>query len=417
MVSLLSNSPCTEFVNPQLSNHPLQLLQLHRPTHNLPPTSSQSVKILRLQPNHSNGLSLKKKKNEKKGFITARSSISDVLRLMDGLGFSIPIGMYVSFIEECTASGDPHTAMELHTHITRIGVDHPLSFLNRLLLMFASCGLVENAHHLFDKMSVRDINSWAILLISYFDNADYEGVISLFLNMLDQVSILELPNWISVFILKACAYTMNLHLGKQVHGLLVKLGISDDSLLTCSLIRFYGKFNCLEDANMAFNKVARHNSFTWTAKIVNDCREMHFYEVIDDFKEMGRRGIRKNSFTVSSVLKACGRMPSHGHCGEQVHATAIKLGLASDTYVECGLIDVYGRSGLVREAKLVFEMIHNRTNVACWNAMLNGYMQNGLYIEAIKLLYQLKAAGLNPQESLLKELRIACGGSREVEFT
>ncbi|XP_028772657.1 pentatricopeptide repeat-containing protein At1g31790-like [Neltuma alba] len=416
MVSLPSKSPCTEFVTPQLNNHPFQL-QFHRPAQNLPSTSPQPVKLLRPQTNHANGFSLQKKENEKKGFIPAQSTVSDVLRLMDGLGFSIPIDMYVSLIEECTVSGDPHAAMELYVHITQSGIDPPLSFLNRLLLLFASCGLVERAHHLFDKMSVRDINSWAILLVAYFDNANYEEAIGLFLNMLDQVSILELPNWILVCLLKACSYSINLDLGKQVHGCLVKLDISNDVRLTCALIRFYGKFNCLEDANIAFNKVARHNTFTWTAKIVNDCREMHFYEVLNDFKEMGRRGIRKNSFTVSSVLKACGRMPSHGHCGEQVHANAIKLGLALDTYVECGLIDMYGRCGLVREAKLVFEMIHNRANEACWNAMLMGYMQNGLYIEAIKLLYQMKAAGLQPQESLLKELRIACGGSREVEFT
>ncbi|XP_054820038.1 pentatricopeptide repeat-containing protein At1g31790-like [Prosopis cineraria] len=416
MVSLPSKSPCTEFVTPHINNHPLQL-QLLRPTQNLPQISSESVQLLRSQPNPSNGLCLRKKKTKEKEFIPARSTTSDVLRLMDGLGFSVSIDIYVSLIEECTVSGDPRTAMELHAHIIRSGIDPPLSFLNRLLLMFASCGLVERARNLFDKMSVRDINSWATLLVAYFDDADYEGAIYLFLNMLDRVSISELPNWVMVCLLKACDYSMNLDLGKQVHGWLVKLDISDDVLLTCSLIRFYGKFKCLEDANIAFNKVARHNTFSWTAKIVNDCREMHFCEVLNDFKKMGRQGIRKNSFTVSSVLKASGRMPSHEHCGEQAHASAIKLGLVSDAYVECGLIDMYGRTGLVREAKLVFEMIHNRTNVACWNAMLMGYMQNGRHIEAIKLLYHMKAVGLQPQESLLKELRIACGGCKEVEFT
>ncbi|KAF7809532.1 putative carotenoid cleavage dioxygenase 4, chloroplastic [Senna tora] len=340
-----------------------------------------------------------------KGYAPKPTTTSDILRLMDGLAFSIPIDIYTILIEECTVSGDPNTAMELFTHITQSGIiKPPLTLLNRLLVMFVSCGLVEHAHHLFDKMSVRDFNSWATLIVAYFNDSNYEEAIGLFLGMIHQVGMLELPKWVLLCLLKACGCTMNLGLGKQIHGWLFKFNMCDDVLITSSLIQFYGKFKCVEDANLVFKLVSRHNTFTWTAKIVNDCRKMHFSDVLSDFKEMGRQGIRKNSFTLSSVLKACGRMLSHGHCGQQVHANAIKLGLVSDSYVECGLIDMYGRSGLVREAKMVFEMIRDRTNIACWNAMLMGYIQNGLYIEAIKFLYQMNAAGVQPQESLLNEV-------------
>lgn len=413
-----NNPNCSSRTLPCIT-HPFQLQLQLRPKRNLPlhdisSISSQPLEPLRPQPKPPSTFHWRKKKKKTKGFAPARSTATDILRLMDGLGFSIPIDIYTSLIEVCTVSGDPKTAMELHTHITQSGIKPSLSLLNRLLVMFVSCGMVDCARHLFDAMTVRDFNTWATLIVAYFDNADYEEAIGLFLDMLNQVVVLELPKWIVVCLLKACACSMNLGLGKQVHGWLYKLDICDDPILRSSLIRFYGQFKCLEDANMAFKQVSRHNTFTWTAKIVNDCREMNFSEVVSDFKEMGRQGIKKNTFTLSSVLKACGRMLSHGHCGEQVHADAVKLGLVSDAYVQCSLIDMYGRSGLVREAKLVFEMIDDRTNIACWNAMLMGYIQNGLYIEAIKFLYQMKAAGVQPQESLLNEVRISCGSSREV---
>jgi pentatricopeptide repeat protein len=396
------------------SNHQLYLrLPLYNP----------NPKNLSLHPNFPHQLSpqpitppVKKntnKKEKKKNKRRKCDTTSHILPLMDALHFPIPIDIYTSLVKECTFSGDAETAMELHTHIINSGIELPLNLLNRILIMFVSCGLLENARHLFDKMSVRNFHSWAILFVAYYENSDYENATDVFIGMLCRLGVMEFPfpPWIWSCFLTACACTVNVPLGMQVHGCLLKLGACDHVLISSSLIRFYGRFKCSEDANVVFNKVSRHNTLTWTAKIVSGCKERHFSEVLGDFKEMGRVGIKKDSFTFSSVLKACGRMQNHGSCGEQVHADAIKLGLDSDNYVQCSLIAMYGRSRLLRDAKTVFEMTRNERNVDSWNAMFMGFIQNGLYIEAVKFVYQMKEAGVQPHEPLLEKLRIACGSS------
>ncbi|KAJ7953277.1 Pentatricopeptide repeat-containing protein family [Quillaja saponaria] len=283
-----------------------------------------------------------RKRKKKKNWVwvdTPTCTTSDVLLLMDGLGFPIPTDIYTTLIEDCTVTGDPNRAIELHNHINLSGLKPPLRLLNRMLIMFVSCGLLESARQMFDLMPLKDFNSWAILIVGYTNNSDYDEA-------------------------------------------------------------------CLEDANIAFNRMPRHDTMSWTSKIINNCGEQHFSEVISDFQEMGRQGIKKNSYTFSSVLRACGRILDHGHSGQQVHVDAIKLGLVSNTYVQCALVDMYGRSGLLRDANQVFEMIHDKRNKACWNAMLMGYIHHGFYIQAIKFLYQMKAAGMQPQESLLNEVRM-----------
>ncbi|KAK7406975.1 hypothetical protein VNO78_08613 [Psophocarpus tetragonolobus] len=346
----------------------------------------------------------KKKKNNRKGTTT-----SDILHLMDALPFPVPIDIYTSLIKECTVSGDPETAIELFTHISKSGIKPPLPFLNRILILFVSCGLLDDARHMFDKMRLRDFNSWATLFVAYYDAAHYDEVTTVFFNMLCQLDVLQFPPWIWPCLLKACACTENVPLGIQVHGWLLKLGACDHVLISSSLINFYGRFTSLEDASAVFNGLSRHNTLTWTAKIVSGCRERHFSLVFGDFKEMGMRGVKKDCFTFSSVLKACGKMQNRERCGEQVHADAIKLGFVSDHYVQCSLIAMYGRCGLLRDAKSMFEMTRKERKVDCWNAMLMGYIQNGLYNEAVKFLYQMQAAGMQTRESLLKKLRIACG--------
>ncbi|KAJ4710353.1 putative Pentatricopeptide repeat-containing protein [Melia azedarach] len=347
---------------------------------------------------------------------TKTTTTTSILHLMDVLRLPVSVDMYNCLIKECTWNKDSIRALELHDHIVkRRSIKPTLSFLNRLLLMHVSCGELCVARQLFDEMTLKDFNSWAIMIVGYIDVAEYEESITLFVEMVEQQKLLktghmllEFPAWIIICILKACVCTMNMEFGKQIHGLLFKLGTSSDISLSGSLINFYGKFRCLEDADFVFSQLRRHNTVVWTAKIVNNCRERNFREVFDDFKEMGRERIKKNSYTLSSVLKACGMVDDGGNCGRQVHANAIKIGLESDMYVQCGLVDMYGKCGLLKDAKRVFQLVVNNENTAAWNAMLMGYSRNGFYVEAIKFLYQMKASGIQIQESLIKDVRIAC---------
>ncbi|PSR91358.1 Pentatricopeptide repeat-containing protein [Actinidia chinensis var. chinensis] len=178
---------------------------------------------------------------------------------------------------------------------------------------------------------------------------------------------------------------MNLGLWKQIHGLLWKMDYSGNLFLSSSLINLYGKFGCREGVDFVFDHKGRRNSVVWTAKIVNNCREEHFDEVLDGFREMGSEGVKKNGFTFSSVLRACGRMEDDGQCGRQVHANEIKLGLESNDFVRGGLVDMYAKRGLLKNARTVFEVIGgDKRTAACWNAMLTVYIQHEHCIEAIK---------------------------------
>ncbi|KAK5818616.1 pentatricopeptide repeat-containing protein At1g31790 [Gossypium arboreum] len=342
------------------------------------------------------------------------STTSDILRLMDSLSIPIPPDIYASLIKECTLSRHSRRAIQLHNHIRNRRIKLSLPLLNRLLLMHVSCGHLEIARQLFDQMFLRDFNSWAIMIVACLQAGDSEQAISYFVLMERCSSLFKFPAWIITCLLKSCVLTKNMELGKQVHGQLLKLGVIDDLSLSGSLINFYGNFKCLDDANIVFNQSSRCNTVTWTAKMVNSCRENQFHKVFDDFTEMGRQGIKKNSFTFSSVLKACAGMDDEGMSGRQVHAIAIKLGLECEAFVQCGLIDMYGKCGLVRDAEKAFKVAGDERNIACWNAMIMGYVHNKLCIQAIKLLYGMKEAGLEVQESLINDVRIA-SGNRELE--
>ncbi|PIA24835.1 hypothetical protein AQUCO_19700001v1, partial [Aquilegia coerulea] len=326
--------------------------------------------------------------------------------LMDSLHLSIPLDVYAYLLKECTQLRDAESGSQVYSHMTQNGYQPTLLLANRLLLMYVSCGRLDSAHQLFDKMLLKDSIIWATMIAGHFDNGEHVETLTLFKLMQEQCGLLEDASMWGLIVdcvLRACIQTGDFELGTQIHGLVLKMdkrifnkggGCSDDLFIGSLLINFYRKLGCISSARCIFEKMELRDTVVWTNMIVVYSREEHFKEV---FEEMGRSGSKKNNFTLSSVIRACGRMGDEGG-GRQVHCNAIKLGIESDQFVRCSLVDMYGKCGGTR-----------RTNNVCWNAMLTGYTQNGFYNEAIKFLYEMQSNGVQPPESLLNQVRIDCG--------
>ncbi|KAL7122590.1 hypothetical protein ACP275_01G054000 [Erythranthe tilingii] len=344
------------------------------------------------------------------------TTTSDILHLMDSLKLPIPPDIYTSLIKECTELGDPLKSIELHEHMRRSRFRFTLPLLNRLLLMYVSSGCLDRARQLFDQMFLRDFNSWAVLIAGCVENGEHGEAINLFVEMLHRQDMGNVGldrmgfsvSGILVCVLKACLFTSDFELGTQVHCWLWKMGFSKSASLSCFLINFYGRLDCFEGAQTVFDHVRNPNTAVWTSRIVSFCSNGNFEEAVSVFKEMGREGVRENGYTFSTVLKACRKMGDI-RCGQQVHANSIKSGLESDGYVQCALVDFYGKCGFLNDATRVFEMDINKKNDASCNAMLANYVRHGLCIEANEILRRMKMSGSRPCESVFNEVSFVCG--------
>lgn len=374
---------------------PLKLESPPIPTADLPTSSTVSTSV------YHRKLTRKRRKG-------TSSRPTDVLRLMDALGLPVDPEIYDSLIKECMASGDYIQGMELQRHLRRSRLKSNQTLLNKLLLMNVSLGDAEAASQLFDEMPDRDFLSWAILITGYMEMGDYEESITLFVEMFYCSGILKIPSFIPGFILNACAYTMNVELGKQVHAWILKVGHSDNVPVPSCLINFYGKLRDQASANVIFNQASKRDKYVWTNKIISSCRTERFEEVVEDFREMCREGKRMNSYTITSVLRACSLLKDECNCGKQIHANSIKVGLDRSEFVERSLVEMYAKIGLLEDARRICDSIMGtrETEIDCWNAMVKGCIENACGVAAIKLLYEMRAKGLQCEQCLVDEVRI-----------
>lgn len=182
------------------------------------------------------------------------------------------------------------------------------------------------------------------------------------------------------------------------HSRLVKLGLDTNAVCATKLINKYlslGLANSLSHARRLFDQVPLKDLPLWTSLISAYARHNQLDNALHLFSLMLRRtqsdlDARPNHFVITTVARAIAFAPQHILLGQLLHAHVVKSGfLPGKVIVETAFLDMYSKCGIIESARKMFEEMPYR-NLVTWNAMLSGYMQNGMETHGSKLFYLMK---------------------------
>ncbi|KAG4940346.1 hypothetical protein JHK87_044217 [Glycine soja] len=225
---------------------------------------------------------------------------------------------------------------------------------------------------------------------------------------------------------------------KQVHGKIIRFGLTYDQLLMRKLIQLSSSYGKMKYATLVFDQLNAPDVFTWNVMIraftIGGSPKMALLL----FKAMLCQGFAPDKFTYPFVINAC-MASSALDLGRVAHALAIKMGFWGDLYVQNTMMNLYfkcenvddGRkvfdkmrvrnvfawttviSGLVACGKLdtareLFEQMPSK-NVVSWTAMIDGYVKHKQPIEAFNLFERMQQVdNVRPNEYTLVSLVRAC---------
>eukprot|EP01018_Ginkgo_biloba_P018714 Gb_21688 [translate_table: standard] len=98
-----------------------------------------------------------------------------------------------------------------------------------------------------------------------------------------------------------------------------------------------------------------------------------------------------NTHTQAFLFQACTNIKQL----HQLHAHMITTGLDHNIVILTKLVIKYAIFGSMNNARLLFDEAHRR-DAFLWNAMIRGYVNNGLYEDALALYYQMQLTGIPP---------------------
>ncbi|RWV89972.1 hypothetical protein GW17_00047857 [Ensete ventricosum] len=280
----------------------------------------------------------------------------------------------VHVLVACAQSRDLENGRRIHARLRRAGADSIPSNLvlaTALLDMYARCGSLKTARHLFDQMSVKNEVSWNSMISGYNQYGRPNEVLQLFKEMRDaglkpdKVTLLSL--------LGACADIGALRLGQEIHACVEKTIGRGDVAIGTSLVDMYAKTGDAQSALQVFASLeGRKDVMAWSSMILGLATHGHGKEAIDLFVEMTQHGVAPDYITFIGVLTAC----SHAGMVDEgcKYLEAMEKLYGMEPWMEhygC-VVDLLSRAGRLAEAERIVRSMPIEPSSMIWSSMLSG---------------------------------------------
>eukprot|EP01018_Ginkgo_biloba_P034609 Gb_05162 [translate_table: standard] len=290
---------------------------------------------------------------------------------------------------------------EVHEDIIRFGFQSYVFVGNALMDLYAKCGSIKTARDIFDKMSLRNVVSWTMMVIVYAQNGYVEEALNLFqkiperdaiswnamiagyalngyveeaLKLFQQMQLAGVkpnPQTLAI-VLSACATFVALEQGKEVHGVITRSGLQSNVILGSSLIDMYAKCASIENAHNVFDKMSQRDVVSWNTMITAYAQNGRVDDALELFEKMPERVVTSWNAMIAG----------------------------------------YAQNGRVEEAMELFQKIPER-DIVSWNAMIAGYAQNGHGEDTLKFFQQMQLAGMKPNLETFATILPACANLEE----
>ncbi|KAH9322901.1 hypothetical protein KI387_017540, partial [Taxus chinensis] len=320
---------------------------------------------------------------------------------------------FASILNAETGLADLEQGKRIHACICKFGLEFHVVLGSALVDMYAKCGSLEDAQHVFDEIPQRNVVTWTTMIAGQAEHGNVEEALRVFLQM--QWAGIEPNEFTFTTVLRACAARASLESGKQVHACTVKNGFESTFGTGSALIDMYSKSGSIEEARCMFDTTVQRDTIVWTVMITGYSKHGMGKEALDIFEKMQNSGQKPDLVSFLAVLTAC----SHaGLVDEGWHyfGSMEQHGIAANAEHYACMVDLLGRAGHLDKAYDLIKKMPLEPDSAVWGALLSAcriHYNLKLGIVAAEHLFEL-----NPQDSgnfvVLSNMYSASGRWEEV---
>lgn len=325
---------------------------------------------------------------------------------------------FASVLGSCAAVLELALSRQIHGLTLKYGFGSNVILETSLVDVYGKCGVMSDARRKFDEIQNPNAVSWNVIVRRYLGMDDGKEAVYMFFQMFPE-GVRPL-NFTFSNALAACSGIRALKEGMQIHGVSIKMHFDDDKIVSCSLIHLYVKCGKLEDAYAIFEQPNEKDLISWTTiisgyamsgktrearKLFNDMPERNviswnamlagytssslWEEALDFVYLMGNTTKDIDHVTLGLILNICSGL-SDVELGKQVHGYIYRHGFCSNLIVSNALLDMYGKCGNLRSARVWFyQMSEWRDNVS-WNALLASYARHQMSEEAVSIFWEMQ---------------------------
>ncbi|XP_019433240.1 PREDICTED: putative pentatricopeptide repeat-containing protein At3g15130 [Lupinus angustifolius] len=265
---------------------------------------------------------------------------------------------------------------ETHGLALKYGFDvKAISALNALADAYAKCESLESVEKIFNRMEEKDIVSWTTMVTAYCQYSEWEKGLAIFSQMRNEGFVPNRFTFSSV--ITACGGLCLLEHGHQIHGLICKSSLDNETCIEGALIDMYAKCGNLTEAKKIFERISNPDVVSWTAIISTYAQHGLVEDALELFKMMEQSGAKVNAVTLLCVLFACSHRGMVEDGLKIFHQMEDTYGVVPKMQHYACVVDLLGRIGRLDEAVEFINRMPIEPNEMIWQTLLGACRIHG----------------------------------------
>ncbi|KAL9252294.1 Pentatricopeptide repeat-containing protein [Drosera capensis] len=276
---------------------------------------------------------------------------------------------------------------------------------NSLIDMYAKCGDLEASIQAFGRVENKDLVAWKTMTRGFLENECAMDALHFFSTML---SSCVAPDEIIVCdVIGAASEAREQKFGLGFHCYCLKTGLLEFIAVGTTLLQMYAKFGQVSPARVLFDQLHRKDLIAWSAMVAACAQSSQPSDAFHVLEQMKIANEQPNEVTFVSLLQACSLMGAQ-EVGESIQGHLTKVGHMRNPFLVSALIDLYCKSGRVKQGQAVFDQSPAK-DLVCWSSLISGYGLNGFGSEALDTFINMLNSGIWPNEVVFVSVLAACG--------
>ncbi|EEF32291.1 pentatricopeptide repeat-containing protein At3g26540 [Ricinus communis] len=325
---------------------------------------------------------------------------------------------FASVLKSCSDVLDLSLSRQIHGLIVKCGFCGNVILGSALVDVYGKCKVMSEARLMFNEIENCNDVTWNVIVRRYLDVGNEREAVKMFFKMF-QTDVRPL-NFTFSNALIACSAMRALNEGMQIHAFAIKIKFEEDEAVSSSLSNMYAKCGKLESARMIFDQHGSRDVISWTsmvsayalsgrtrearelfekmpewsvvswnAMLAGYIRSLQWEEALDFVCLMRRTTEDIDHITLGLLLNVCAGI-SDVEMGKQAHGFIYRHGFSSCILVGNALLDMYGKCGNLRSARVWFyQMSQSRDNIS-WNALLTSYARHHQSEQAMMIFGEMQ---------------------------
>ncbi|KAL4203598.1 hypothetical protein AMTRI_Chr01g104760 [Amborella trichopoda] len=349
-------------------------------------------------------------------YLGFHENVLDYFWSMYGLGIRPNQVTFACVLSACASLMALGPARQVHCLILKWGFFSNVVLSSSIVDVYGKCRAIEESKRVFGEIKNPNNISWNVIIKRCCEVGREEEALVLFFQM--HRAKAKPMNFTFANVLSACASTLGIEEGCQIHALSIRHGLDVDDYITSSLVDMYSKCGFLEEARRVFDNAHTRNVITWTAilsgyskhgfteearnffdempqrnvvswnaMLVGYTQLCRWEEGLDFFSKMRREACEIDHVTLGLVLNICAGLTDL-ELGKQVHAFVNRHGFSSYLFTCNSLLDMYGKCGSLRSMDRWFFAMAQK-DIVSWNSFMSSYARHGQSEETLRIFGEM----------------------------